>query len=50
MEKTEKVMENHGIFCNLKSVNPVHKKNNQCNIFFRVELNVEFTREKLNLS
>jgi len=24
MEKTEKVMENHGIFCNLKSTNPVH--------------------------
>jgi len=23
MEKTEKVMENHGIFCNLKSMNPV---------------------------
>jgi len=22
MEKTEKVMENHGIFCNLKSTNP----------------------------
>jgi len=26
MEKTEKVMENHGIFCNLKSMNPVLKK------------------------
>jgi len=23
MEKTEKVMENHGIFCKLKSTNPI---------------------------
>jgi len=23
MKKTEKVMENHGIFCNLKGTNPV---------------------------